>query len=68
LNTAPFLDLAGYIKSLPTRPLSGNWADSVKSLPPDNPVRIFILHHELADKIVTAQNVIIGMVTRQAIR
>ena len=68
LNTAPFLNLSGYIKSLPTRPLSGNWADSVRSLPPENPVRIFISHHELADKIITAKNVVDRMLEQQAKR
>jgi tetratricopeptide (TPR) repeat protein len=51
LNTAPFLDLAGYLKSLP----------------PSKDVRgDFGTLHETAKKIVRAQNAIAGMLKQQA--
>jgi hypothetical protein len=64
LNTDPFLDLASYLRALPTLPLSGNWADSVKSLPPDDPVRVFISQRETAEKLIAAQDVIHQMLRR----
>ncbi|MEK6664278.1 MAG: hypothetical protein AABY73_10485 [Pseudomonadota bacterium] len=51
LNTAPFLDLAGYLKSFP---------------PSDNPQQVFESLHYTAWKIVKAQNVIAGMLKQQA--
>jgi hypothetical protein len=53
LNTEPFLDLAGYLKSLPRT---------------DDPQKIFESLHETAKKIVTAQNVITGMLKQQVKR
>ena len=50
LNTGPFLDLAGYLKSLP---------------PSDNPQEAFKSLHETAEKIVGAQNVIHKMLREQ---
>jgi len=47
------LDLPGYLKSL---------------LPSDDPNVVFSGLNDAAKKIVTAQNVIIGMVKQQAIR
>ena len=51
LNTGPFLDLAGYLKSLP---------------PSNDPSTVFRPLHEIARKIVTAQNVITGILKQQA--
>jgi hypothetical protein len=51
LNTEPFLDLAGYLKTLP---------------PSDNPQNVFESLRETAEKIVSAQNVITGMLKQQA--
>jgi tetratricopeptide (TPR) repeat protein len=51
LNTGPFLDLAGYLKSLPSS---------------DDPPGVFKSLHETAEKIVNAQNVIAGMLKQQA--
>ncbi|TAN38300.1 MAG: hypothetical protein EPN25_14135 [Nitrospirae bacterium] len=53
LNTEPFLDLAGYLKSLP---------------PSDNPQRAFDSLHKTAETIVKAQNVITGMLRQLAKR
>jgi tetratricopeptide (TPR) repeat protein len=51
LNTEPFLDLAGFLKSLP---------------PSDDPQKVFESLSSLAKKIVKAQNTIGGMLQRQA--
>lgn len=51
LNTEPFLNLAGYLKSLP---------------PSDNPEKVFESLHETAKTIVKAQNVITAMLKEQA--
>ena len=51
LNTDPFLNLAGYLKSLP---------------PSDDPQKVFQGLRETAEKIVTAQNVIDQMLKQQA--
>jgi hypothetical protein len=51
LNTRPFLDLPGYLKSLP---------------PSDDSAKIFEGLLEPADKIITAQNAIHQMLKRQA--
>ena len=51
LNTEPFLDLAGYLKSLP---------------PSDNPQEVFESLRKTAEKILTAQNIIRQMLKRQA--
>ena len=51
LNTGPFLDLAGYLKSLP---------------PSDDPKKVFASLHETAKKIVSAQNVIHNMLKQKA--
>lgn len=51
LNTGPFLDLAGYLKSLPAS---------------DDPEKVFDGLRETAEKIVEAQNVIAGMLKQQA--
>jgi hypothetical protein len=51
LNTEPFLNLAGYLKSLP---------------PSDDPEKVFKSLNETAKKIVNAQNVIVGMLKQQA--
>jgi hypothetical protein len=51
LNTEPFLDLPGYLKSLPAS---------------DDPQKVFESLHETAKKIVSAQNVIVGMLKQQA--
>lgn len=51
LNTAPFLDLANYLKSLS---------------PSDNPRKVFESLEYAAKTIVTAQNVISGILKQQA--
>jgi tetratricopeptide (TPR) repeat protein len=51
LNTVPFLDLADYLKSLP---------------PSNNPQKVFESLEYAAKTIVTAQNVITGMLKQQA--
>jgi tetratricopeptide (TPR) repeat protein len=70
LNTGPFLDLAGYLKSFPPsdrRSFSELTYDGRTSLRgTENPQTVFKLVHETAEKIVTAQNVIIGMLKQQA--
>jgi hypothetical protein len=53
LNTGPFLDLAGYLKSRP---------------PSDGPREVFESLHQTAKTIVGAQNVITGMLKQQATR
>ena len=53
LNTGPFLDLASYLKSLP---------------PSGHPYNVFKSLRETAGKIVSAQNVITGMLRQQAKR
>jgi len=53
LNTEPFLDLAGYLKSLP---------------PSDNPQEVFKGLEDVAKKYVTAQNTIDRMLKLQAKR
>ena len=50
LNTGPFLDLAVYLKSLP---------------PSDNPQKIFESLHKTAEKIISAQTIIAGMLKQQ---
>ncbi len=63
LNTAPFLDLAGYLKSLPTRPivdLSSVPAElralQGKQPPPDDSESLFFKLHGVAELIATARN------------
>lgn len=51
LNTGPFLDLAGYLKSLPSS---------------DSPQKVFESLQKTAKTIVEAQNVIVGMLKQQA--
>ncbi|WP_332776321.1 hypothetical protein [Polaromonas sp.] len=51
LNTEPFLNLAGYLKSLP---------------PSDNPHRVFDSLHKAAETLVKAQNMIAAMLKQQA--
>ena len=54
LNTEPFLDLAGYLKSL--------------LLPSNKPTRVFYDLHETANRIVSAQSIVTRMLRQQAIR
>jgi hypothetical protein len=51
LNADPFLDLAGYLKTLP---------------PSDDPQKVFNALYEPAAKLVKAQNVIDQMLKQQA--
>ena len=53
LSTEPFLDLAGYLKSLPSS---------------DKPQNVFHSLHETAAELVGGQVVIQGMLKRQAMR
>jgi hypothetical protein len=53
LNTGPFLDLSGYLKSLP---------------PSNDPIKVFNGLRETARDIFTAQNVVTGMLKQQALR
>jgi tetratricopeptide (TPR) repeat protein len=82
LNTETFLDLAGYLKSMPDLELAARASAAAslgasaaetlygKSLPTDtphnNPKKAFFLLSQTAMKIVSAQNVITGMLKQEA--
>jgi tetratricopeptide (TPR) repeat protein len=82
LNTEPFLDLAGYLKSMPDIELAARARTAAalgaaaaetldgKSLPSDiphdNPEKVFFFLRETAKKIVEAQNVIDQMLKQQS--
>ena len=81
LNTGPFLDLGGFLRSLPTvfpsippaaaRALSAAALETLygKSRPPsENPLLFFDSLYETAETIVRARNVITGMLKQQAQR